>query len=130
MLADGHSGGVPGCQIIEILDEIEVYIIVGINAGDEFSGGMGDTVVAGIGQAAVFLVKSPDAVIFGRVPVTHGGTPVGRAIVDHQDLEIVVGLIQNGFHAAVQVGLYIVNWKNNRDQRSVHLVFLSLVSMR
>ena len=123
MLTDGHAGGVFVRQAIEILDEIEIHVIVGIDAGDILPCGVGDPVVAGIGQAAVFLVQSLDAGVLARVPVAHGAAAVGRTVIDHQDLEIVVGLVQNGLHAAVEVCFYIVNWKNNRDQRSVHPVF-------
>ena len=109
VLADGHARAVLFNEAVQVLDVIAVDIVVRVDAGDVFALRVFDPVVAGVGEASVFLVQRLDARVFRGVCVTHSRAVVRGSVVHHQDLQILISLTQNGFHTAVKILLYIVN---------------------
>ena len=79
--------------------------VVGIKEGHPLSPGFGHTTVAGHGDTAVRLADEADA------PVADGndlvGTVVGASVVDHDGLEISIGLRQHAIKTATDIGCFV-----------------------
>ncbi len=87
--------------------------VVGIDEADELACGELQAGVAGPRKAAVRLMDDG----YPRIPflpfVADGGGTVGGAVIDENDLQVLVCLSDDGGDAFVQVFLYLINRNYN-----------------
>ena len=93
------------------------HTVVGIDKGDVFAPGLGQSPVAGRRYPGVALVKGHDTGLSGRISVDEGCRAVGRAVVDNQNFERRVVLVQHAVEAGRQKLLGIVDRYDDRDKR-------------
>ena len=72
-----------------------MYMVVTVNKSDIFAFGTFDTVIAGIGQTTVFLMKIAETGILSAKFFGNGSAAVGGIIVDQQYLIIHESLISD-----------------------------------
>ena len=65
---------------------------------------------------SVFLVDHPNPAVLLRKFVTDGAASIRRTIIHQNNLQMAVGLIQDGFHAFGQIPLHPVDGHNHADQ--------------
>ena len=81
--------------------------------------GLGKGQVPGVGHAGVFLVEHPDPLVPGGVAVTQAAGGVRAAVIDQQQLVILIRLVQNAVHTAGQ-GLFRVVYGNDDTDNRMH----------
>ena len=104
-------------------DKLCVAPVVAVHKADKFAGGALQTVVSGVGETAVGLVKDPDPRIPALPSVAKCPGAIGGAVVDQEDLEILMGLLHQTVQTPVQILGNIINRHNDRNQ-IIHFRFL------
>ena len=93
--------------------------VIAVHKADPVSHGLGHAPEPGGGNAAVFLVKDPDAGIPALPAVAQDPGAVRGAVIDQEDLQLGVGLPNQAADASVQILLNIIYRHNDRNQ-TVH----------
>lgn len=70
--------------------------VVGIDESKIFSSGFLDAGIAGSREPLIFLIEEFDAGVFFDVVLSDFGGIVGRAVIDKNNFDILVGLSEDG----------------------------------
>ena len=115
-VAHRHLGVLAQGRLKQRGEHARVHRVVGVHEADPLPARHVEPGVAGVGQPPVGLVDDPHAPVAGRELVADGGAAVGRAVVHQDDLEVLVGLREDGLHARPQVRLHLVYGHDHRDE--------------
>ena len=118
--AEGTAGDVRAIvaqQAQKIFHMIGGYIVVRVHEADVLAPGQLHSLIPGVGQTAVCLVKDLNTMVLFRPAVAHSGAGVRRAVVHKDDLDILIALGQKAFHASVQESLHLVDRNDNGNER-------------
>src|SRR5205823_2597892 len=95
--------------------------VVDVHELDPLAAGQLDAPVSIGHQADVGVVgHDPDAGIPLRPGGQQGGGVVGRLVVDHQDVEVAVGLLDDRLQAALEERVAVVDRDADGDDGTVH----------
>ena len=61
--------------------------------------------------------KDADPGIFSFIEITNRAAAIGRTIIDHDDIQILIGLVDHRIQALRQILAYVIDRYNNRDQK-------------
>ena len=78
------------------------------------------THIAGNGKALVFLVHHRHAGVFCTKLIADRKAVIRRAIVQHDDLQLLIGLAANTFQTAGNTILRVIHRHDNADERVCH----------
>ena len=78
------------------------------------------THIAGDGKALVFLVHHRHAGVFCTKLIADRKAVIRRAIVQHDDLQLLIGLAANTFQTAGNTILRVIHRHDNADERVCH----------
>ena len=97
--AHSHIAIVPLHQLMQAADMVGIHIIVRVGKGDKFSSRRGKSGISGGGNAPIGSVKDGDPSVRNGQFIAELFCAVGRAVVHQNDLDVAVGLAQQGIHA-------------------------------
>lgn len=92
-------------------------IVVTVDEGDEVASCEVETGVASAGETAVFLVNNFNAGVLLCENVAKLAAHIGRAVVDEDDFEVLVGLGEDGVNATLEEFGDIIDRDDNGDER-------------
>ena len=119
-MADDHVRLGPLGPLHQQLSGLQGDPVVGVHELQEFPGGLVDGDVAGGGHPAVLLVDDPDAGVHLGVHPADGQADVVAAVVDQQDLQVIIGLLADALDAGGQVGGGVVDGDDDAHQGLFH----------
>ena len=76
--------------------------------------------IAGNRKPLIFLVYHRHPGVFGTKPVTDGKAVIRRAIIQHDDLQLLIGLTADAFQTAGNTILRVIHRHDNADERVCH----------
>ncbi len=85
--------------------------IVAVDEGDVVAGGVANAGVAGAGRTAVFLVDDADAIVDELL--ADFDAAIGRGIINNNDLEIAIGLCEDGLDRCSDILLNAMHRDNH-----------------
>ena len=118
-VAGGEVRAGPVERTEQQLAEIGRELVVAVDEAEELSAGDVGAGVAGFAETAVGLRDEPEAVIALGVPAGDGGGVVGRAVVDHDHLDIAEGLVGDRVEALLEVALDVEDRHDHAHSWSV-----------
>ncbi len=102
--ADDEVGVVACCCSDHFLDVVRVDIVVAVYEEKVVAGCLGDAVVTGDADTLVFLSDQVDPCVLGCQLGKYACAVVCAAVVDHDDLDVIVCLVYKRSDAALYVG--------------------------
>ena len=110
-------------DIKKIFVHIRLNPIIRINESDIIPCAGIESRISRRRESAVFFMYNFYAAVLLRPFVAHGGTIIGRAIVNEDYLEILICLFNNAFNALVEILLDFINRDNDADKlRLIHII--------
>ena len=113
------SGGEVRARFLERADQELVGVarqcVVAVDERQELARGGRGAVVAGVAEPAVGLGDQPEARVVGGEALRDRRAVVGRAVVDHQHLEVAEGLPGDRLQAVFEVALDVVDRHHHAD---------------
>ena len=102
------------------LGEIRGKVVITVHELQIFSLCQPHSHIAGDGKALVFLVHHRHTGVFCTKLIADGKAVIRRAIVQHDDLQLLIGLAANTFQTAGNTILRIIHRHDNADERVCH----------
>ena len=97
-------------------DLLGVPQVVGVDRSDESAAARGDAGVAGGRHARMRQSEQADATVLGGVALHDGTGPIGRPVIDDDDLQMRIGLVTDALKRLVERRLGIVGRNNDGYQ--------------
>ena len=100
----------------KVLGVIGVQNIIAVRKLDIVALRKGKPGVPRAGNALVLLIHHHDAGVLGPELLTDGKAVIRRAIIQHDDLQLLIGLTANAFQTAGKPLLGVVHGHNDADE--------------
>ena len=95
---------------------VRLYPVIAVHIADIGALRQCKPCISRIWETSVWLVQDFDAAVSGCIRVALCGRCIGRAVINQNDFQILIGLLQDRIHASVQIRLDIVDRDDDRDQ--------------
>lgn len=114
--ADGHFGAILLTESEETFDKVGLDRVVGVDKGNVGASSDGEAGVAGGREALVFLMDDFNTGVALFVDVAKFAAHVGGAVVDEDDLEMVIGLGKDGVDATLEELRDVIDGDDDGDE--------------
>ena len=106
--------------LYKVLGVIRVQCVITVHKLDIVALRKGKPGIPRAGNTLVLLIHHHDAGVLGPELLTDGKAVIRRAIIQHDDLQLLIGLAANAFQTAGKPLLGVVHGHNDADERVRH----------
>ena len=107
-------------SLYKVLGVIRVQCIITVRKLDIVALRKGKPGIPRAGNALVLLIHHHDAGVLGPELLTDGKAVIRRAIIQHDDFQLLIGLTANAFQTAGKPLLGVVHGHNDADEGVRH----------